>query len=168
MSAERLVSMGHVAVTADPAEALLAIGLGSCIGLALVDAGRGVAGLAHIMLPASWAGGRDSAGADRAVPLLLERVLELGARRWALQAAIAGGAQMFAELGDAPAIGGRNETATRAALRRARIAVDAAATGGPIGRTMRVDPSSGRVTVREVGGTEEVLLAALDPITPRR
>ena len=52
-----------------------AIGLGSCIGLALVDRQAGVAGLAHVVLPESQR--RRRAGrakfADLAVPELLAR-----------------------------------------------------------------------------------------------
>ena len=55
--AEIAVRMGEIAVSAKPGEVLLSLGLGSCIGLALVDQRRGIAGLAHIMLPEAIAGG---------------------------------------------------------------------------------------------------------------
>ena len=48
---EIAVRMGEIAVTQSPAELLVTVGLGSCIGLALVDQPRRIAGLAHIMLP---------------------------------------------------------------------------------------------------------------------
>ena len=48
---EIAVRMGELAVSSAPGEVLLSIGLGSCIGLALVDQRRGIAGLAHVMLP---------------------------------------------------------------------------------------------------------------------
>ena len=48
-----MVRMGELAVSKDPGHVLASIGLGSCIGLVLLEAARPIAGLAHIMLPAS-------------------------------------------------------------------------------------------------------------------
>ena len=47
-----MIRMGELATSTDRGAVLAAIGLGSCVGLALIDRGAGVAGLAHIMLPA--------------------------------------------------------------------------------------------------------------------
>ena len=69
MASEIMVRMGEMAVAAAETEVLVTIGLGSCIGLALLDQRRGVAGLAHIMLPEAGATA-DQPGkfADTAVP----------------------------------------------------------------------------------------------------
>jgi chemotaxis protein CheD len=150
-----MVRMGELAASAAPGEILVSIGLGSCVGLALVDARRSVAGLAHVMLPHSTAPhGPEAKFADLAVGRLLERVTGLGAVR--PEAVLVGGAQMFALNGTAN-IGSRNEAAVRAELERLRIPVRATATGGDKGRTVRVHVDGARVTVREVAGTEEHL-----------
>ena len=47
---EIAVRMGEIAVSKSPGELLVSLGLGSCIGLALVDRRLGVAGLAHVVL----------------------------------------------------------------------------------------------------------------------
>ena len=47
------------------------------------------------------------------------------------------------------------------AAREQRIPVAAAATGGNRGRTIRVDVSTGTVTVREAGGKDTELLAGI-------
>jgi chemotaxis protein CheD len=156
--AEISVRMGELATSADPGTVLVSIGLGSCIGLALVDSAAGVAGLAHIMLPGPGeAGGRPPATfADTGVPALLEAVLAAGARRLCLSAVIVGGAQMFGGAGRLQ-VGQRNEEAVRAALRAERIPVVAAETGGGSGRTIRVYVDSLRVTSRAAGGTEQTL-----------
>jgi chemotaxis protein CheD len=158
--AEISVRMGELATSADPDTVLVSIGLGSCIGLALVDAAARVAGLAHIMLP----GPGDTAGrapgtfADTAVPALLDAVLAAGARRMGLNAVIVGGAQMFGGAGGMQ-VGARNEEAVRAALREVRLPVVAAETGGASGRTIRVRLDGDvRVTARAAGGPENVLL----------
>jgi chemotaxis protein CheD len=162
--AEISVRMGELAVSADPGAVLVSIGLGSCIGLALVDAGAGVAGLAHIMLPGP--GLRDAASrppgtfADTGVPALVDAVLAAGARRVRLNAVIVGGAQMFGGKGRMQ-VGARNEEAVRRALREARLPVAAADTGGGSGRTIRVFVDDARVTARAAGGSETVLLGGL-------
>jgi chemotaxis protein CheD len=158
--AEIAVRMGEIAVSADPADVLMSIGLGSCIGLALVDQRRGIAGLAHIMLPEAIPGGGPAGKfADRAVPELVARTTALGTSKSLLKAVLAGGAQMFA-LGGSGAmdIGVRNDTAVRALLAAQRIPVIAAATGGSKGRTIRVVPG-GVVTSKEAGGVEVELLS---------
>jgi len=159
--AEIAVRMGEIAVSASAAEVLLSIGLGSCIGLALVDQRRGIAGLAHVMLPESiGAGGPPGKYADTAVPELLARTVALGAARTSLRAVLVGGAQMFALGGGNPLdIGVRNEAAVRGLLAAERIPVVAAETRGANGRTIRVVPG-GAVTVKEAGGPEFDLLTA--------
>ncbi len=156
------VRMGELATTADPGTVLVSIGLGSCIGLALVDAGARVAGLAHIMLPGPGeAGSRPPATfADTAVPALVEAVLAAGARRMCLNAVIVGGAQMFGGSGRMQ-VGQRNEESVRAALRAARLPIACAETGGGTGRTIRVHLDDVRVTARAAGGSESVLLGVV-------
>ena len=149
--------MGELAASASPEEELLSIGLGSCIGVALVDRPRGVAALAHVMLPDAAADRDAPAGkyADRAVPALVDEVERLGARRVRLEAVLVGGAQMFdVGVGSALDIGARNAAAVRAALERARIPVRAEEVGGRRGRTMRLHVGAMTVTVKEAGGRE--------------
>jgi chemotaxis protein CheD len=156
------VRMGELAVSTDPGAVLVSIGLGSCIGLALVDAGSGIAGLAHIVLPGPGDAESRPPGtfADAAVPALVDAVVAAGARRMGLNAAIVGGAQMFGSA-ERMQVGARNEEAVRAALCEARLPVVAAETGGAAGRTIRVYVQDARVTSRAAGGNENVLLGGL-------
>jgi chemotaxis protein CheD len=157
-SNETMVRMGELAVSRDPGHVLVSLGLGSCIGLALVDARSGIAGLAHVVLPES--GGREDKVrrfADRAVPELVEQMQRLGAVRPRLKAVLVGGASMFA-LGSAGLdVGPRNEAAVRDQLEAMRIPILATETGGNRGRTIRVSVDGARVTSREAGGTEDEL-----------
>jgi chemotaxis protein CheD len=152
------VRMGEIAVSSEADAELMALGLGSCIGLAVVDRLAGVAGLAHIVLPESR-GDTQITGkfADLAVPDLLSRLRAKGAVAPRMEVAIAGGARMFA-LEAGMDVGARNEEAVRAQLRRAGIRVRAAHTGGEQGRTLRLNVGSGRVTVRMPGAEPIVLL----------
>jgi chemotaxis protein CheD len=158
--AESMVRMGELVATATAGDVLVSLGLGSCIGLALLDRRMGVAGLAHVVLP-------DSEGhkaqnrfkfADQAVPELIDRVIGLGGRPSRLEAVLVGGASMFAVGGSSLEVGQRNEAAVREILEAKRIPVLATATGGQKGRTIRVDAATSGVTVKEAGAAETELL----------
>jgi chemotaxis protein CheD len=159
---ETMVRMGELAASAVAGDVLVSLGLGSCIGLALVDRRQGVAGLAHVVLPDS--GGNADPGtykfADHAVPELIERVVAAGARRPHLDAVLVGGASMFAVSSASLEVGQRNEAAVRDELEAARIRVIASETGGTRGRTIRVHVGTRRITVREAGGVEHDLVPA--------
>lgn len=158
-AAELMVKMGDLAVSTVPGKVLVSIGLGSCIGLILIDRRRSVAGLAHVMLPA----GDDSAApgkfATTAVPALAAEMAAAGASNASLEAVLVGGAQMFGPVGGRSLldIGARNDEATRAALAKASIPIRAEATAGNRGRTVRVSVEGPCITVREAGAEERRL-----------
>jgi chemotaxis protein CheD len=155
--AELMARMAEIAVSRHEADVLVALGLGSCIGLALLDRGSPVAGLAHVVLPESREGTSvPGKFADTAVPELLRQMVALGAATSRLQAVMVGGAQMFAAGASGSLdIGRRNEQAVRTALAVAGIAVTVAVTGGSSGRTMRVHLATGLVTCKAAGSAEE-------------
>jgi len=149
--------MGEIEVSKRAGDELVARGLGSCIGLALVDRSAGVAGLAHIVLPQSTETDREPGKfADLAVPALIDRIVRAGASPRRLEAVLAGGARMF-ELGELD-IGARNEEAVRAGLAASGVSIRAAETGGSRGRTMRVEVGNCTVTVKQAGGDPATLL----------
>jgi chemotaxis protein CheD len=161
MATETMVRMGELAVSSEPGHVLVSLGLGSCIGLALIDRKMGIAGLAHVVLPESQ--GHDETDArkfaDHAVPELVSELQAAGARRMRLEAVLVGGASMFAVSAANLEVGQRNEAAVLAQLKRLRIPVRAVATGGNTGRTIRVDVETGVVTYREAGGEDIELMA---------
>lgn len=91
------VGIGDLNIAAPP-DRLITLGLGSCVGIAIYDNINKIAGLAHIMLP-------DSSGftnqsnplkfADKAIPILIEKLKQNGAQQRYLKSKIAGGASMF-------------------------------------------------------------------------
>ena len=153
-----VVRMGELAASASAGDVLVCVGLGSCIGLALVCRDGRACGLAHIVLPES--NGREAERpakyAEHAVPALVAALGALGAGPNSLDAVLVGGAQMFS-MSTGMEIGARNEAAVRAELQRAGIPVTATATAGSVGRTVRVDVATANVTVREAGSIEETL-----------
>lgn len=157
--AETMVRMGELAVSALADDVLVSLGLGSCIGLALIDRRAAVAGLAHVVLPATEGrGGTPGKFADTAVEALLAGLLGARARRISLEAVLVGGASMFSFGGGSGLdIGQRNDAAVRAELKRLRIPVAVADTGGNLGRTMRVHVGESSVTARAAGQPESSL-----------
>ncbi len=152
------VRMGEMFVSSSPGDELVAIGLGSCIGLAMLDRSARVAGLAHVVLPESGtATGPAGKFADLAVPALLDLVRRAGARRERIETALVGGARMFA-MGGGLDIGARNEAAVREALRAHNLTVRVAETGGNSGRTVRVYVSDGIINVHQAGGKPVTIL----------
>ena len=91
------VGMADLA-TAKPPQVLVTTGLGSCVGVCLLDPLVKVGGLAHIMLPDSTQA-RDVQNkakyADTAIKILIDEMVNLGAIKRRMVAKIAGGAQMF-------------------------------------------------------------------------
>ena len=150
--------MGELAVSGTVGDELVAIGLGSCIGLALVDRGSNVAGLAHVVLPESQGKTEPKAKfADLAVPDLIARVVAAGGVRRRLEAVLIGGARMFA-VGASLDIGTRNAEAVRAALAAEGIRIQAEEVGGNRGRTARVIVG-GDISSQLAGGTRTSLLS---------
>jgi len=156
---------GLEVVGADSGAHLVTVGLGSCIGVAIIDQRTGACGLAHVFLPEPPASGaKPGAGAGMyattAVPELVLRVC--GAARvrsratTGVVAVIAGGAKMFGGR-TGHDIGARNLAAVRAALLEYGIEVVSEETGGASGRTMRARGGrAAEVSVRVVGSAERV------------
>ncbi len=159
--------MGEMVVSARRGEELVVIGLGSCIGLALIDIEGNAVGLAHVVLPeAQGAAGPPGKYGDLVVPALLRQVESVGARRSRLLAILVGGARMFA-LGSIGDIGSRNAIAVKAALKSAGVRVHTEDIGGSRGRTARVTIGQS-MTVQLAGGERRTLLDFSRPaVSPR-
>jgi chemotaxis protein CheD len=142
-------------------EDLVAYSLGSCVGICLWDPTAKVAAMAHVVLPTAPAGPVSLPGkfGDTAVPAMLEALLRAGAQKFRLQCKIAGGAAVLAlgGGGSLPKIGDRNVESVKAALAKVNLLIVGEQTGGNQGRTVRLEPTSGRVLVRTVRGTEIAL-----------
>lgn len=133
---------------------MMAIGLGSCIGLTIYDKEKHVGAMVHIMLPDS-SGRTDRPGkyADTAVPFLLAKLYDAGCHKASLVAKMAGGACMFEYFGNNLNIGERNAERVRAVLAENHIRLAAEEVGGKAGRTVALYPNEGgKVTVRSADG----------------
>lgn len=152
------VGMADCAIAEIPGQVLATYALGSCIALALHDAGVPVGGLLHFMLPDSgMAPDRARASpfmfADTGTALLLERMSARGATR--LVAHVAGGACLM-EGKDVLEIGKRNYLATRRFLWKAGLLLRGEAIGGTSSRNMYLEIGTGKVWVEQSDSRTDV------------
>jgi len=158
---ERIVKVAEWAAERGDA-VIVTLGLGSCVAIMLHDSHACAGAMAHVLLP-SKSLARDSTNLakfpETAVPLLVERLTQLGAEPRRLVAKLAGGASMFAQLLTPGAVqmGERNIVAARETLRRIGIPLVREAVGGGAGRSVRFYVSDGRVEVRSVGADAVVI-----------
>ena len=149
------VGIGDYKIARSP-DRLITIGLGSCIGIAMIDKKRGIGGLAHIMLPDSKKFNKISNEikfANLAIPILIRVMVENGAKEKELRAKIAGGATMF-KFADNKVnmdIGARNSIAVKAILKARKIPIDSEEIGGTKGRTITFDTVTGDLYVKIIG-----------------
>lgn len=144
-------------------DTLVTYALGSCVGICLFDPMKKMAGLSHIMLPASQGfsatGGKEVMKfADTAIPLLVKKLEAAGCMRGRFQCKIAGGAQMFAGVNNSSLanIGARNVQAVKQALGALRIPIMAEDTGKNYGRTLYLTAEDGVMRIKSVSKGEWV------------
>ncbi|MEW6623104.1 MAG: chemotaxis protein CheD [Bacillota bacterium] len=141
-------------VTAAPHH-IITLGLGSCVGIVLLDIKARVGGMVHIMLPDSnqFRNANNPAKfADTGIALLLKETMKIGARKGSIIAKIAGGAQMFKGYNSSLLnIGERNVNKTREVLEGFGIPLVSEDTGGHVGRTLILQNDTQKVFVRTIG-----------------
>jgi chemotaxis protein CheD len=139
----------------DASAELVTYSLGSCLGITVYDPAKRVGGLLHVMLPDSKIDSNKAANApfmfvDTGVPRLFQAVCNLGADRNRLVIKVAGGAQLL-DPGGIFNIGERNFQALCALLARNRYDIHSRDVGGVNSRTIRLDMTTGKVSVKAAG-----------------
>jgi chemotaxis protein CheD len=148
------IVQGEQCVSDDPS-AVLSTLLGSCVAACMRDAGAGIGGMNHFLLPGrqSQAGAAGSLSHGvHAMELLVNALLAKGARRDRLEAKLFGGASLMDGLTD---IGALNAAFAEDFLKREGIAHVGGSLGGRQGRRIQFWPVSGRA--------RQVLLAVDNP-----
>jgi len=155
-----VLGLGQMRVTNEAETTLVCLGLGSCVAVCAYDPIAKVAGMAHVVLPASSNGAEAHPKfADAAIPIIIEQMQELGALKVRMVVKIAGGAQMVGNNSTIGVmnIGDRNVEAVTDAVRQHGLKLQAADTGGNHGRTARFLVGSGTVLVSQAGGASHEL-----------
>lgn len=139
---------------------LISYALGSCVGVCLYDAGKHIAGMAHIVLPSRHdAAKKENAYkfADEGIHALLKEMIVRGAHQSRMTAKISGGAKMFKTQGKEWEIGQQNVEAVKETLKKEGIRIIGEDTGKNYGRTILFSADSGQLEVRTVRHTSVVL-----------
>jgi chemotaxis protein CheD len=155
------VRVGEVRVAAGNT-VLFAVGLGSCVGIALYDARARIGGFAHVMLPHPSSARKPTPlgrFASTAIEYLIQEMETAGAARRRLYARLVGGAAMFENLmtDNGPALGERNVESARHALKAAGVPLKGEAVGGNHGRSVHFDMANGRLLVTSVRHPDVIL-----------
>ena len=156
-----IVGISDLKVSGQPEDTLVTYALGSCIGVAVYDPVMKVGGLLHFMLPDSALDAnkaRENAAmfADTGIPLLFKSCYAIGAEKRRMVVKVAGGASILDD-GNYFRIGQKNITALRKIFWRNNVLIDAEDTGRNCNRTVRLEMSSGRCTIKSSDGTVKEL-----------
>lgn len=159
MTNARVVHTGEVLAGRAPGR-IVALGVGSCLAVALWDEKRRVGGLAHVPLPALGSALEPPGwGVESALRLLVAQLRKLGADRGTLTAKAAGAASLLggSEPSPAQSIARRNVAALQAALAKLGIPLISQALGGAQARIVGLDLADGRLRVRSLGEEERAI-----------
>lgn len=146
---ERRVYLYPGGLWAEPAAAVVTTVLGSCVSVCLWDPSTTLGGINHFLLPRGGAAPTPRYG-NHALPMLLERVLQLGAHRDTLLAYVFGGASVLKGPGDGSRLGSRNVAEALEFLRNEDIAVLRQDVGGNEGRKLTFRITDGSTHVRKL------------------
>ena len=154
------VDIADFKVSKDTGSILVTYALGSCIAVILYDPVVRCGGMIHYMLPISSKSPEKAAKnpamfADTGIPMLFEKMYEMGCRKENIIVKVAGGGQLYDDKGTFN-IGKRNYTVMRKMFWKNNIIIAAEDVGGAKSRTAKLRLSDGRVTIK-VKGVEEVL-----------
>ncbi|MCP4544419.1 MAG: chemotaxis protein CheD [Chloroflexi bacterium] len=174
----RSVPIGKIVTSDVRRDVLVAYGLGSCVAVCLYDPVAQVGGMLHALLPSTpdsvpGENGRVPLSAakfvDQGTLMLIKDLVELGAQRDRLIAQLCGGAQTLSAPGfedDILNVGERNARSAEEILCAEGIWIQARATGGNMGRTVRFYIADGQVTVKSLGQGVQVLVLDMDSEMP--
>lgn len=149
------VGIADSAIVSSP-DRLITMGLGSCIGIAIYDRERKIAGLVHIMLPDSKQFKNivnPLKYADLGIENLVNEMIKNGCKKENMIAKIAGGASMFnfPDKKIISDIGKRNSLASIETIKKLSIPIVGEDIGGNKGRTMIFESSDGSVIIKSIG-----------------
>ena len=131
--------------------------LGSCLGLMVYDPVAHVGGLLHAMLPLGKINPQKAESnpymfVDKGVPCLFKEVYKLGGQKERLVVKAAGCGSPIGK-NEMFKIGERNYTVLKKLLWKNNVLLKAEETGGTISRTVYLDITTGRTTIKS--GREE-------------
>jgi chemotaxis protein CheD len=156
-----VVGISDLKVSNNEEECLVTYALGSCIAVAIYDPMVKVGGLLHYMLPDSILDSEKARKhpemfADTGIPLLFRSCYRVGAEKKRMIVRIAGGARIMDDT-NYFRIGQKNITALRKIFWKNGVLIDGEDVGENFNRTVRLEISTGRFSVKGLGGAMKEL-----------
>jgi chemotaxis protein CheD len=150
-----VVGMAELGTAKSPSSELAAYFVGSGLAVIAFDQTQKIGGIIHALLPDSKvdpakARQKPQLFVDTAIPLLIDAMIELGAKPETLSLKISGGAQFLDEK-TIFNIGERNLQAAKSSLAENSFSPQCTDVGGKYSRTVRLDVSTGQVTIQSPG-----------------
>lgn len=147
-----IVDIADLAATNEREVTLQTHSLGSCIAVALWDPETCIGGLLHFMLPEAAIAPEQAVVApamfcDTGVPLLFQRMFELGAVKRRLRVRVAGGGRLLHD-SELYNIGKRNYLALRKLFWKNGVLIEGEDVGGAESRSAELCLSNGEFIVR--------------------
>lgn len=141
------IHVGQIHV--DMAPTAISTVLGSCVAVCLYDAGLGIGGMNHYLLP-FWNGNglQSPKFGNISIPKLIEAMMAKGSTHKSMEAKIFGGASMNIGINDSMMIGQKNILVAREILREYRISIVAEDVGGQNGRKIQLNLERGKVQLK--------------------
>ncbi|MFK4785176.1 chemotaxis protein CheD [Fusobacterium sp. MFO224] len=157
-----MVSIGQIKIGTEDDE-LCAIGLGSCVAVIIYDSFNKIAGMIHILLPTVLQ--KDAADiiptryADTGIKILLDKVIENGAKKSLLRAKIVGGAELFSINSKLlkSDVGKRNVIMSKKTLEKLSIPLIASDVGGNSGRSATFYVNNNKLRIKTLKKGEKVI-----------
>lgn len=160
------IVQGEYFVTDDPNVVVTTL-LGSCVAACIRDPFARVGGMNHFLLPGSEIRNQDDEAERYGVhlmELLVNGLLQRGARKDRLEAKLFGGARTIEGLSD---IGARNAAFAERFLQNEDIAIVGSSLRGESGRRLQFWPVSGRARQAVMSADKDLLPLAV-PSTPKQ
>ncbi len=150
-----IIGIGEYKVS-ENSEALVTLGLGSCVGVCIRDKHSSVGGMIHVMLPEAKddSNAKLSKYAYPGIKLMVDDMIKRGARQAHMTAKIAGGAAMFET--KSFDVGKRNVEKVKAVLKDLGISLESEDTGGNRARSIEYHIREGDLFIKKVGGKEKI------------
>jgi chemotaxis protein CheD len=146
---ERRVYLHPGALWAEPFPGIITTVLGSCVAVCLWDPHTALGGINHYILPHGGTAVSARYG-NHALPMLLARVLEIGAQRETLLACVFGGASVMPGVVTGPTLGSRNAAEAFDFLEHSGIAVLRHDVEGQQGRKLTFRTADGTTLIRKL------------------
>jgi chemotaxis protein CheD len=155
-----VIGISELQVSNNPGDIMITYSLGSCVGLTVYDPVSRVGGMIHYMLPLSKispekAMQKPCMFGDTGIPLLLNKILEMGGAKDRLIVKAAGGSELL-DQNRVFNIGERNHLVLRKILWKNNILLKAEDIGGNYSRTLRFEMDTGLTKVKTREGEKEL------------